>query len=73
MISPYDAVADLHRIAVVEGKSTSVQRLQKLADYCVQELERRGLSNIDKEAAIPGAGRDKQWDVAWKYDGKYRR
>lgn len=72
MISPYDAVADLYRIAVVEGKSTSVQRLQKLADYCVQELERRGLSNIDKEAAIPGAGRDKQWDVAWKYDEKYR-
>ena len=22
--------------------------------------------------SIPGAGRDKQWDVAWKYDGKYR-
>lgn len=21
---------------------------------------------------IPGAGRNKQWDVAWQYDGKYR-
>ena len=21
---------------------------------------------------IPGVGRSKRWDVAWKYDGKYR-
>ena len=43
-----------------------------LADYCVQELERRGLKGVEKEVAIPGAGREKQWDVAWRYDGKYR-
>ena len=27
---------------------------------------------MQKEASIPGAGRDKRWDVAWSYDGKYR-
>ena len=43
-----------------------------LADYCVQELESRGLNDVEKEASIPGAGRAKRWDVAWRYDGKYR-
>ena len=72
MISPDDAVQDLYRIAVVEGRTTSTVRLKMLADYCVQELEQRGLNGVEKEVAIPGAGREKQWDVAWKYDGKYR-
>lgn len=72
MISPDDAVQDLYRIAILEGRTTSTIRLKMLADYCVQELERRGLKGVEKEMAIPGAGREKQWDVAWKYDGKYR-
>ena len=72
MISLEDAVGDLYRIAVVEGKATSTARMQTFSGYCVQELERRGLENVEKEVSIPGAGRDKQWDVAWKYDGKYR-
>ena len=72
MISLDDAVQDLYRIAVVEGKTASTIRLQTLADYCVQELEHRGLEDVEKEAAIAGAGREKQWDVAWSYDGKYR-
>ena len=72
MISPDDAAGDLYRIAVVEGKATSTARLQMFSSYCVQELERRGLEDVEKEASIPGAGRDKQWDVAWKHDGKYR-
>ena len=72
MISLQDAISRLYRIAVLEGKSTSTTRLTRLADYCVQELERRGLGGVEKESSIPGAGRDKQWDVAWQYDGKYR-
>ncbi len=72
MISCDDAVQDLYRIAILEGRTTSTIRLQMLADFCVQELERRGLKGVEKEVAIPGAGREKQWDVAWKYDGKYR-
>ena len=72
MISVQDAIDDLYRIAVAEDKATSTTRLETLADYCVQELTRRGLQGVEKEASIPGAGRAKKWDVAWSYDGKYR-
>ncbi len=72
MISAQDAVDDLYRIAVTERKATSTARLDVLADYCVQELELRGLNDVEKEASVPGAGRAKRWDVAWQHDGKYR-
>lgn len=72
MITAQAAVDHLYRIAVVEGKATSTMRLEVMADFCLQELERRGLRGVAKEASIPGAGRDKRWDVAWRYDGKYR-
>ncbi|MXX81811.1 MAG: hypothetical protein F4Y69_12400 [Chloroflexi bacterium] len=72
MTSIHDAIADLHRIAYVEGKRQSPARLNALADFCVQELESRGLSGVGTEARIPGFGREKSWDVAWEYDGKVR-
>ena len=72
MITAQDAVDDLYRIAVTEEKATSTSRLDALADFCVQELTRRGLKDVEKESSIPGAGREKKWDVAWQYDGKYR-
>ncbi len=72
MITSQTAVDELYRIAVVEEKATSTTRLEVLADFCIQELIRRGLTNVEKEATIPGAGREKKWDVAWRYDGKYR-
>ena len=72
MITSQAAVDELYRIAVIEENSTSTARLDLLADYCVQEISRRGLKNVEKEATIPGAGRDKKWDVAWQYEGKYR-
>ena len=72
MITAQDAVDDLFRVAVAEDKATSTSRLELLADFCVQELRRRGLTDVEKEASIPGAGRAKKWDVAWQYDGKYR-
>ena len=72
MITAQQAVDDLYRIAVTEQKATSTARLDTLADFCVQELTRRGLQHVEKEASIPGAGRQKRWDVAWQYDGKYR-
>ena len=53
-------------------KKTSTSRLDVLADFCVQELTRLGLKDVEKEASIPGGGREKKWDVAWRYDGKYR-
>ena len=72
MITARNAIDDLFRIAVTEKRVTSTARLDTLADFCVQELNRRGLKDVEKEAEIPGAGRDKKWDVGWRYDGKYR-
>ena len=72
MITAQAAIDSLYRVAVTEGKTTSTVRLEVLADFCVQELAQRGLKDVETEAAIPGAGRDKKWDVAWRYDGKYR-
>ncbi len=70
MITAQDAVDDLYRIDVKERKATSKARLDVLVDFCVQELTSRGLKDMEKEASIPGAGRQKQWDVAWNYGGK---
>ena len=72
MLTAQSAIEDLYRIAVTEARVTSTARLEALTDFCVQELTRRGLRDIEKEAAVPGAGRDEKWDVAWRYDGKYR-
>lgn len=72
MITAQQAVDHLYQVAVTEKKATSTGRLDTLAGFCVQELTRRGLRGIEKEASIPGAGREKRWDVAWRYDGKYR-
>ena len=72
MTSLDDAIADLHRIVYLESKPTSPARLNTLADFCVQELERRGLSGALREHRIPGVGREKIWDVAWEYDSKVR-
>ena len=72
MITAQAAVDDLFRVAVTEEKATSTSRLDVLADFCVQELHRRRLMGVEKEASVPGAGREKKWDVAWKHEGKYR-
>ena len=72
MLVAQDAVDSLYRTAVTEDRTTSTARLDTLAEFCVQELTRRGLRDVEREASIPGAGRDKKWDVAWSYDGKYR-
>ena len=72
MLVAQDAVDSLYRTAVTEDKTTSTARLDTLAEFCVQELTRRSLREVEREASIPGAGRDKKWDVAWSYDGKYR-
>lgn len=72
MISLQDAVDDLYRIAVVEKKRQSPNRLAMLADMCVQELAERGIAGAAKEIPVPGIGRSKMWDVAWPATGKVR-
>lgn len=67
-----DAVANLYQIAVVDEKSTSTKRLAVLAEVCIAGLAVRGLKGAVAEAVIPAGGRDKAWDVAWAWGGKYR-
>lgn len=72
MISLEEAIGELHRIVYVDGKRQSPARLDRLADFCIQELEARGLTGTTKESKVPGFGREKNWDVVWSYDGKVR-
>ena len=65
-------MARLYDIAVRQGKVTSGSRLDGLANYCVQQLAARGLANAEANVRLPGGGREKEWDVAWKLHGKYR-
>jgi hypothetical protein len=67
-----EAVEYLYQTAVVDQARTSTRRLQTLARYCVEQLDERGLKNAEMEVRIPGGGRTKQWDVAWKSQAKYR-
>jgi hypothetical protein len=71
-ITLQDAVDSLYEIAVTQKAATSTLRLQRLADYCAQELTERGLPSVLAEQVVPGGGRPKAWDVAWMYDSKYR-
>ncbi|MFZ4574887.1 MAG: hypothetical protein ACOYN0_10855 [Phycisphaerales bacterium] len=67
-----DAVDDLYRLAVLEKKRTSTKRLSRLAEVCLAGLEARGFAKAEAEVRIPGGGREKDWDVAWKWDSKFR-
>lgn len=72
MISLQDAVNDLYRIAVIEGKKQSPNRLGVLADLCVEQLDERGITKVAKEIPIPGIGRTKVWDIGWPAEGRVR-
>lgn len=71
-VSLQEAIEHLYQTAVIRQARTSTIRLQKLAWYCVQQLESRGLPGAEAEETIPGGGRTKKWDVAWKQHAKYR-
>jgi hypothetical protein len=71
-VTVQEAIEHLYRVAVVEKKTTSPARLSRLAEFCVQELEERGLRGVGAEVAVEGFGRVKQWDVAWHHRGKAR-
>ena len=72
MISLQDAVDELYRIAVVEQKRQSPNRLAKLAHMCVEQLAERGIDGADTELPVPGIGRSKNWDVVWPREGRVR-
>lgn len=72
MISLQDAIDDLYRIAVVEEKRQSPNRLAMLADMCLEQLAERGILDAAKELSVPGIGRSKKWDVGWPSNGRVR-
>lgn len=72
LITMQESIEHLYQTAVVDRSRTSTLRLQKLAQYCVQQLDCRGLCGAETEVTIPGGGRPKRWDVAWELSEKYR-
>lgn len=71
-ITIQNAVDDLYQRVCVGKASTSTARLNVLAELCVQELGRRGLTGAMIDPEIPGFARAKDWDVAWIHNGKAR-
>ncbi len=67
-----NAVSFLYQKAIVDGSTTSTLRLRELANTCIAGLEQRGLKGAEAEVRIDGGGRPKDWDVGWKWAGKYR-
>lgn len=47
-ISLQDAVDDLYRIAITERSTQAPNRLDLLADMCIDELENRGVLGVKK-------------------------
>lgn len=72
MLTVGEAIEKFYEVAVRDQKRQSGTRLQGLGEFCVQELAARGMPGALMEQEIPGGGRQKNWDVAWKYDGKFR-
>ena len=55
-----EAINHLYQTAILGRARTSTQRLKVLADYCVCQLDIRGLANAETDVVIPGGGREKQ-------------
>ena len=57
-------------------KAQSPRRLVPLADYMIHLLAKNGLPNAQggstRELKVPGLARDKNWDVAFEFAGKFR-
>lgn len=67
-----DAVNSLYEKTVVEKAATSTLRLQVLAEYCIEQLAKRGLEEARADQDLPGGARTKNWDVVWFHNGKHR-
>ncbi len=71
-ITIQNAVDDLYQKVCVDKATTSTSRLDVLAELCVHELGKRGLTGAKIDPQIPGFARAKDWDVAWIHNGKAR-
>ncbi|MYF79657.1 MAG: hypothetical protein F4180_07330 [Chloroflexi bacterium] len=59
-------------VDVSEAAPQSSKRNDPFARYCIHELDKRGLVGARVGVSVPGAARDKRWDVAWSPDRKVR-
>lgn len=72
MTSLQEAVDFLYDKTYVQEKWTSTARLNGLAEYCIDEMERRGISPWDDEVRLDAWARDKNWDVVHPPAGEPR-
>lgn len=72
MTTLQQAIQELYNIAITNNKKSSTKRLDRLADYCIEQFEMKGLKNVEKEGNVKGFVKDKNWDVCWQHHGKYR-
>lgn len=72
MVTLQEAVDDLYRIAVKEGKKQSTGRLAKLAKYVADELTARGLEGMKSEVRLRSWSRNKDWDAVLILGGRVR-
>src|SRR5438552_4894099 len=61
---------------IASKKSTDSWRLSALANFAKEQLELYGLRNVrggsGGELVVGGLGRNKAWDVAYEFAGKFR-
>lgn len=72
MLTLQDAVDDLYRIAIKEGKRQSPARLAILAKFVGEQLEARGLSGTQSEVRLRAWSRVKDWDAVLIVGGRVR-
>lgn len=65
-----DAVEFLYEKTYVQDKWRSTLRLDVLGEYCVEELEDRGISGWEDEVRLDAWARDKNWDLVHPSAGK---
>ncbi len=62
--------------AIMQRPTQSPHRLQTLADYLRELLAQHGLSGAkggsEAELRVEGLARDKDWDIAYEFAGKFR-
>lgn len=63
-----NAIDHLYEKVVVEESPQSKNRLDKLADLCVEQLDRRGIPGAEADVDLEAYSRTKEWDVVYGPD-----
>ena len=70
MTSLQQAVDFLYDKTYIQDKWTSTARLDTLAEYCIEEMQGRGISPWEDEVRLNSWARHKQWDVVHPPEGR---